>query len=102
MVVAFDEDLRSIVESHWEACGGLIGQALRLTPSKTFGDKIMVPADAEIVIEGYAPANILEADGPFGEYTGYTGPQVAAPIINVTSISMRKNAIYHEAGRLWK
>ncbi|MBP01885.1 MAG: hypothetical protein CMM25_03620, partial [Rhodospirillaceae bacterium] len=85
-------------ESHWEACGGLIGQALRLTPSKTFGDKIMVPADAEIVIEGYAPANILEADGPFGEYTGYTGPQVAAPIINVTSISMRKNAIYHDYG----
>ncbi|MFL2769992.1 MAG: UbiD family decarboxylase [Rhodospirillaceae bacterium] len=85
-------------ESHWEACGGLIGEPLRLTPSHTFGDAIMVPADAEIVIEGYAPKDLLEADGPFGEYTGYSGPQVAAPVIDVSCITMRKDAIYHDYG----
>lgn len=85
-------------ESHWSACGGLIGQPLRLTPSKTFGDKIMVPADAEIVIEGTAPKDVLEADGPFGEYTGYSGPQVAAPVVDVTCITMRKGALYHDYG----
>jgi len=85
-------------ESHWGACGGLIGEPLRVTPSRTFGDSIMVPADAEIVIEGYAPKDVLEADGPFGEYTGYSGPQVAAPVVDVTCITMRKNALYHDYG----
>jgi len=85
-------------ESHWSACGGLIGEPLRIAPSKTFGDKIMVPADAEIVIEGYAPKDVLEADGPFGEYTGYSGPQVAAPVVDITCITMRKGALYHDYG----
>jgi UbiD family decarboxylase len=85
-------------ESHWSACGGLIGEPLRLVPSRTFGDKIMVPADAEIVIEGYAPKDVLEADGPFGEYTGYSGPQVAAPVCDVTCVTMRRGALYHDYG----
>ncbi len=85
-------------ESHWGACGGLLGEPLRVTPSRTFGDAIMVPADAEIVIEGTAPKDVLEADGPFGEYTGYSGPQVAAPVIDVSCITMRKNALYHDYG----
>ncbi len=85
-------------ESHWGACGGLLGEPLRVTPSRTFGDAIMVPADAEIVIEGYAPRDVLEADGPFGEYTGYSGPQVAAPVVDVSCITMRKGALYHDYG----
>jgi UbiD family decarboxylase len=58
----------------------------------------MVPADAEIVIEGYAPANRWEPDGPFGEYTGYMGPQVAAPVCEITCITRRRDAIYHDYG----
>jgi len=85
-------------ESHWGACGGLLGEPLRVTPSRTFGDSIMVPADSEIVIEGTVPRDVLEADGPFGEYTGYSGPQVAAPVVDVTCITMRKNALYHDYG----
>ena len=57
-----------------------------------------MPADAEIVIEGYALKDQLEADGPFGEYTGYSGPQVAAPVFKVTCITMRKHALYHDYG----
>jgi UbiD family decarboxylase len=85
-------------ESHWAACGGVIGEPLRLAPSKTFGEKLMVPADAEIVIEGTVPKDVWEADGPFGEYTGYLGPQVAAPVCDVTCITMRKGALYHDYG----
>ena len=40
-------------ESHWGVAGGAAGRTLRLVPSVTHGDKIMVPADAEIVIEGF-------------------------------------------------
>jgi 2,5-furandicarboxylate decarboxylase 1 len=83
-------------ESHWAATGGTIGQPLRLVPSLTHGARIMVPADAEIVIEGFVPANRLEADGPFGEYTGYLGPQTAAPVCEVTAITRRRQALYHD------
>lgn len=85
-------------ESHWRATGGVLGQALRLTPSHLHGEKILVPADAEIVIEGFAPVDSLHADGPFGEYTGYLGPQVQAPIVEVGCITMRRDAIYHDYG----
>jgi len=84
--------------SHWAACGGTIGAPLRLVPSVSFGEQICVPADAEIVIEGTVPRDVLEADGPFGEYTGYSGPQVAAPVIDVSCITMRRNPIYHDYG----
>ncbi|MGD9599792.1 MAG: UbiD family decarboxylase domain-containing protein [Steroidobacteraceae bacterium] len=85
-------------ESHWRAAGGVIGEPLALVPSITHGERIMVPADAEIVIEGYAPPDLLAADGPFGEYTGYLGPQTPAPVCDVTCITMREDAIYHDYG----
>ena len=50
-------------ESHWGAAGALAGSALRLVPSLTHGQALMVPADAEVVIEGFAPPGVLEADG---------------------------------------
>ncbi len=85
-------------ESHWAVAGGLLGEPLRVVPSVTHGDKIMVPADAEIVIEGWAPKDILTADGPFGEYAGYMGAQTISPICEVTCITRRKDAIYHDYG----
>ncbi len=83
-------------ESHWRAAGGVLGEPLRLVPSVLHGERIMVPADAEIVIEGFSPPNQYSADGPFGEYTGYLGHQVQAPICEVSCITMRRDAIYHD------
>lgn len=83
-------------ESHWGAVGGITGEPLWLVPSITHGRKIMVPADAEIVIEGFVPAAVNEADGPFGEYTGYMGPQILAPVCDVTAITHRADAYYHD------
>lgn len=83
-------------ESHWSAAGGVLGEALRVVPSVLHGERIMVPADAEIVIEGFAPPNVLAPDGPFGEYTGYLGSEVQAPVVEVSCISMRSDALYHD------
>jgi 2,5-furandicarboxylate decarboxylase 1 len=83
-------------QSHWQAAGGVLGAPLRIVPTVTHGERIMVPADAEIVIEGWAAPGRESADGPFGEYTGYLGPQVRAPVVDVTCISMRREAIYHD------
>ncbi|MCS6948023.1 MAG: UbiD family decarboxylase [Steroidobacteraceae bacterium] len=85
-------------ESHWRAAGGILGEALRLVPSMLHGERILVPADAEIVIEGFAPPDQMTADGPFGEYTGYLGPQVAAPRVEVECLTLRRDALYHDYG----
>ena len=84
--------------SHYPAMGGAIGQPLRLVPSETFGDRLMVPADAEIVIEGYVPQDLFEAEGPFGEYPNYIGPQRPSNIIEVACVTHRRDAIYHGMG----
>lgn len=83
-------------QSHWGAVGGMTGEPLRLVPSITHGGRIMVPADAEIVIEGFVPAALNEADGPFGEYTGYMGPRILAPVCEITAITRRADALYHD------
>ena len=83
-------------QSHWGAVGGMTGEPLRLVPSITHGEKIMVPADAEIVIEGFVPPGVIEADGPFGEYTGYMGPQTTSPVCEITAITRRADALYHD------
>lgn len=83
-------------ESHYPSMGGLLGEPLRIVPTETFGDELMVPADAELVIEGYIPKHTYEAEGPFGEYTGYVGPQRPSFVINVTCVTHRTNAYYQD------
>ena len=73
-------------------------EPVRMVPSETFGEQIMVPADAEIVIEGYVPVGVIEAEGPFGEYPGYIGPQRPSPVIEVKCVTHREKAIYHDVG----
>lgn len=85
-------------ESHYPAMGGVLGEPVRLVPTETFGDKLLVPADAEIVIEGYVPKDVFEAEGPFGEYPGYIGPQRPSQVIEVACVTYRKDAIYHGLG----
>ena len=74
--------------------GAIMGEPIRLTASETWGKDFMVPADAEIVIEGEIPPKMREVEGPFGEFTGYYGPQRLRPVIEVTAITHRQNAIF--------
>jgi 4-hydroxy-3-polyprenylbenzoate decarboxylase len=53
-----------------------------------------VPADAEIVLEGYIDKGDLTDEGPFGDHTGYYTPAEPFPVFNVTAITMRESAIY--------
>ena len=85
-------------ESHWPAAGGLIGEPVRLTPSLNFGGRLLVPADAEFVIEGLAHPGASEPDGPFAEYTGFLGPAIDAPVCEVLSMSHRADALLHDCG----
>ena len=57
--------------------------------------EIEVPADADIIIEGYVdPADDLIWEGPFGDHTGYYSLADWYPRFHVTAITHRKNAVY--------
>lgn len=53
-----------------------------------------VPANAEIVIEGYVDPNEHRPEGPFGDHTGYYTPVEPFPVFHVTAISHRRQPIY--------
>jgi 4-hydroxy-3-polyprenylbenzoate decarboxylase len=53
-----------------------------------------VPARAEIVIEGRIQRGELRDEGPFGDHTGYYTPSEPFPVVHVTAVTMRRDAIY--------
>ena len=61
--------------SEYEIIGGYLQEPLRLVPSETWGERLLVPADAEIVIEGALLPGKRMVEGPFGEVNGYLGLQ---------------------------
>ncbi|HEX9879050.1 MAG TPA: UbiD family decarboxylase [Candidatus Binatia bacterium] len=83
-------------ESHYATAGGTFGSQLRLVPSETLGDKFLVPADAEVVIEGYVSKGTRKPEGPFGEYTRHVGPQRWGPVLRVTAVTRRGNAYWDD------
>jgi 4-hydroxy-3-polyprenylbenzoate decarboxylase len=71
---------------------------LRRSPvqlTKCVTNDLEVPAEAEIVIEGFIdPAEALVTEGPFGDHTGFYSLADLYPKVNVTAITHRRDAIY--------
>jgi 2,5-furandicarboxylate decarboxylase 1 len=67
-----------------------------LTPSTTWGDKFLVPADAEVIIEGEIPPHVRDTQNPFGEILGYYQVEMQVPVIEVTAITYRRNGIVED------
>jgi 2,5-furandicarboxylate decarboxylase 1 len=82
--------------SEFDIIGGYLQEPLRLTPSETWGDDFLIPADAEIVIEGVLRPGQRVVEGPFGEAPGYLGPQRYTTCVHyeVTAINYRKGGMY--------
>ena len=72
--------------------GFLRGEPVELVKGKTV--ELEVPANAEIVLEGYVHAGETATEGPFGDHTGYYSPAEPFPIFHLTAITMRADAIY--------
>jgi 4-hydroxy-3-polyprenylbenzoate decarboxylase len=53
-----------------------------------------VPANAEIVLEGYIDPAEMRLEGPFGDHTGYYSQDGDYPILHITAITHRKNPVY--------
>jgi UbiD family decarboxylase len=82
--------------SEYDIIGAYLREPLRVTPSTTWGDDLLIPADAEIVIEGALIPGERIVDGPFGEAPGYLGPQrfFSACRYEVRAINYRSNGTY--------
>ncbi len=72
--------------------GWLRGQPVEFV--KCVSQPLEVPANAEIVIEGYVDPNEHAPEGPFGDHTGYYTPIEPFPVFHVTAITHRRNPIY--------
>jgi 4-hydroxy-3-polyprenylbenzoate decarboxylase len=53
-----------------------------------------VPADAEIILEGYVNLDELRTEGPFGDHTGFYSLEDEYPVFHVTCVTHRKDPIY--------
>ena len=53
-----------------------------------------VPANAEIILEGYIDPSEMRLEGPFGDHTGYYSQDGDYPIFHLTAITHRKNPVY--------
>ncbi|HEY0052671.1 MAG TPA: UbiD family decarboxylase [Caulobacteraceae bacterium] len=78
--------------SEYQFAGMLRGAKLDLVPAKT--QPLMVPAHAEIVIEGEVLLDEFADEGPYGDHTGYYNSVERFPVFRVTAITMRKDPIY--------
>lgn len=71
--------------------GGLAGKPLNVARAKTVD--LIVPAEAEVIIEGYVSTELLEPEAPFGESHGHVNLQEYNGYVEVTAITRRKKAI---------
>ena len=73
--------------------GLLRGERTQLVQAKTVD--LLVPASAEIVLEGYIHPDEMAEEGPFGDHTGYYNEVDEFPVFTIEHVSHRNKPIYH-------
>ena len=84
---SIDEDERAIM-------GGLLGAPLELVKCET--SDVLVPAHAEMILEGEILPNERTAEGPFGEFTGYSLGERQREVLKMRAITHRREAIFQD------
>ncbi len=79
----------SLDELH--VAGALVGSPINVVKAKTVD--LLVPAEAEIVIEGFIDTEYLEPEAPFGESHGHVNLQEFNAFMDVTAITRRRDAV---------
>ena len=72
--------------------GYLRGKPVEAVKAKTVD--LLVPAKAEIILEGYVEVGEERIEGPFGDHTGYYSMAADYPVFHITCITQRKDPIY--------
>lgn len=82
----------AIDQDEMEVAGGLMGRAVRTVRCKTVD--LLVPADAEIVIEGLIDTDLLEPEGPFGESHGHVALEDFNMSMRLTAITRKRKPVF--------
>ena len=72
--------------------GVVRGERPRIAPALTV--PLVVPADAEIVLEGFVSATETAPEGPYGDHTGYYNSVESFPVMRITAVTTRRDPIY--------
>jgi 2,5-furandicarboxylate decarboxylase 1 len=73
--------------------GGLMGRDVEVVKAVT--SDLLVPAHAEIIIEGEVLPGEMAVEGPFGESAGYMSGASPRPVARITAITRRRDALYY-------
>ena len=84
---SIDEDERAIM-------GALLGEPLELVKCET--SDVLVPAQAEMILEAEILPHERTAEGPFGEFTGYSLGERQREVVKVRAVSHRRDAIFQD------
>jgi len=84
---SIDEDERAIM-------GALLGEPLELIKCET--SDLLVPAQAEMILEGEILPHERTPEGPFGEFTGYSLGERQREVLKVRAITHRRDAIFQD------
>jgi 4-hydroxy-3-polyprenylbenzoate decarboxylase len=79
--------------SEYAFAGLLRGSKTQVIKSLT--NNLQVPAGAEFILEGFIAPGEMAEEGPFGDHTGYYNEVEHFPVFTVTTLTHRKNPIYH-------
>jgi 4-hydroxy-3-polyprenylbenzoate decarboxylase len=79
--------------SEYAFAGLLRGHRTEVTRCLTHN--LQVPANAEIVLEGFLYPNENAPEGPFGDHTGYYNEVETFPVFTIERLTHRHNPIYH-------
>ena len=61
---------------------------------KSITNDIHIPRDVDVVIEGFVDPELMEIEGPFGDHTGYYTLKEPFPVMDVETITMKKNPVF--------
>ncbi len=75
----------------FDIAGGLVGHPLNVVRARTVD--LLVPAEAEIVVEGFIDTEYLEPEAPFGESHGHVNLQEFNAFMDVTAVTRRRDAV---------
>jgi 2,5-furandicarboxylate decarboxylase 1 len=77
-----------------EIIGGIMGEPLELTSSEFWQNEVLVPAQAELILEIELSTRTMAVEAPFGEFTQYYAGQKLNPVGEVKVVTRRKDAFY--------
>lgn len=87
--------------NEFEIIGAAMGEPLRVVPSETWGSDLLVPADAELIIEGETLMGEMDEEGPIGEHTRYyktiRGGKIEKkfdPLVKPLAITRRRDSFF--------